>query len=75
MDVILECGASMQSKYFALQVLEAAIKTKWRALPAEQRDGVKGFIARLIISTCGMDDADSQLLLQKLNVVLVQVHC
>ena len=74
MDTILECNASMEAKYFALQVLESAIKTKWRALPAEQREGVKMFIATLIINTCASTDPNSQLLLQKLNVVLVQVR-
>ncbi len=38
-DSILERSNSQKTKYFALQILEALIKTKWKALPREQCEG------------------------------------
>ena len=36
MDVILDLPCSLNTKYFALQVLEILIKTRWKALPRDQ---------------------------------------
>ena len=38
-DAILEFSGSQYTKYFALQILEALITTRWRALPREQCEG------------------------------------
>lgn len=38
-DSILERSSNQQTKYFALQILESLIKTKWKALPREQCEG------------------------------------
>lgn len=38
-DSILELSSSLNTKYFALQVLEILIKTRWKALPREQCEG------------------------------------
>ncbi len=38
-DTILERSNNQKTKYFALQILEALIKTKWKALPREQCEG------------------------------------
>jgi len=35
-DVILDLPCSINTKYFALQVLEILIKTRWKALPRDQ---------------------------------------
>ena len=39
-DSILEFSNNQYTKFFALQILEALIKTRWRALPREQCEGV-----------------------------------
>ena len=53
-DAILESpAASLQSRYFALQVLTAAIKTRWKVMPEEQREGVKGYVVGKVINMSG----------------------
>ena len=39
-DTILEFSQNQQTKYYALQILEATIKTKWKALPRNQCEGI-----------------------------------
>ena len=39
-DYILEFSNNQYTKFFALQILEALIKTRWRALPREQCEGI-----------------------------------
>ena len=41
-DAILEYSQNPQTKYFALQILENLIKTRWKALPRAQCEG-EGF--------------------------------
>ncbi|PIO77365.1 CRM1 protein [Teladorsagia circumcincta] len=48
-DAILEYSDLAESKYFALQILESVIQTKWKSLPLVQRDGIKGFIVQFIL--------------------------
>jgi exportin-1 len=38
-DTILEFSQNQQTKYYALQILEKTIKTKWKILPRNQCDG------------------------------------
>ncbi len=38
-DTILEFSQNQQTKYFALQILEKTIKTKWKILPKTQTEG------------------------------------
>lgn len=38
-DTILEFSTNEQTKYFALQILENVIKTRWKVLPRQQCDG------------------------------------
>jgi hypothetical protein len=50
-DTILEFSDNQQTKYYALQILEQVIKTRWKVLPRNQCEG-KGcclsFMLRLI---------------------------
>ncbi|KAJ1371989.1 hypothetical protein KIN20_034041 [Parelaphostrongylus tenuis] len=74
-DAILEYSDLAETKYFALQILESVIQTKWKSLPLVQRDGIKGFIVQLILKlseSCAESEKNS-LLLHKLNLVLVQI--
>lgn len=39
MDAILEYSQNPQTKYYALQILEQLVLTRWRALPRQQCEG------------------------------------
>ena len=75
-DTILEFSNNQQTKYYALQILESVIKTRWKVLPRNQCDGIKKYIVGLIIKT----SSDQELMekektyLNKLNMILVQVR-
>lgn len=74
-DAILQFSKNQETKYFALQILENLIKTRWNALPSVQTAGIKTFIIDLIIKTSS-DPAlveREKFYLTKLNMVLVQV--
>lgn len=74
-DAILEFSKQTETKYFGLQILEQLIQTRWRSLPREQCEGIKGYIVAKIldISKAECEDEGTKLLLQKLNLVLVQI--
>ena len=50
-DAILEYSTNQQTKYYALQILESVIKTRWKVLPRTQCEGIKKYIVGLIIKT------------------------
>ncbi|VDM29424.1 unnamed protein product [Toxocara canis] len=74
-DGILQFSQLMQTKYYALQILESLIQTRWKTLPREQCEGIKSFIVELVIKISSEEITDPQVktYLQKLNLVLVQV--
>lgn len=39
-DTILEFSSNQQTKYYALQILEQVIKTRWKVLPRNQCEGM-----------------------------------
>jgi exportin-1 len=47
---ILEKSASPQTKYFGLQILEDAIRYRWKILPKDQREGIKSYIVGKLLS-------------------------
>uniref|UniRef100_A0A915ARK3 Importin N-terminal domain-containing protein n=2 Tax=Parascaris univalens TaxID=6257 RepID=A0A915ARK3_PARUN len=73
-DGILQFSQLMQTKYYALQILESLIQTRWKTLPREQCEGIKSFIVGLVIKISSDEITDPQMktYLQKLNLVLVQ---
>ena len=74
-DTVLEFAKYMETKYYALQILETLIQVRWKALPRDQCEGIKGFIVQTILDVSS-DKAKAEamkLYLQKLNLVLVQV--
>ncbi|GMR57997.1 hypothetical protein PMAYCL1PPCAC_28192, partial [Pristionchus mayeri] len=74
-DAILEYSEQAESKYFALQILEGTIQTRWKTLPVVQREGIKTFIVNLVLRLSESTSAatSNALLLHKLNLVLVQI--
>eukprot|EP00123_Amoebidium_parasiticum_P017948 comp24043_c0_seq2/m.43098 comp24043_c0_seq2/g.43098 ORF comp24043_c0_seq2/g.43098 comp24043_c0_seq2/m.43098 type:complete len:1076 (-) comp24043_c0_seq2:246-3473(-) len=74
-DRIIELSTNQQTKYFGLSILEETIKTKWKSLPPEQREAIKGYIVGLVISTSTNVQmvVEQKLYLQKMNQILVQI--
>lgn len=74
-DTILEFSSNQQTKYYALQILEQVIKTRWKVLPRNQCEGIKKYIVGLIIKTSSDSDTmeREKVYLNKLNMILVQV--
>lgn len=66
---------NQQTKYYALQILEQVIKTRWKVLPRNQCEGIKKYIVGLIIKTSSDPETmdASKVYLNKLNMILVQV--
>ncbi|KAB2018981.1 hypothetical protein ES319_D08G267700v1 [Gossypium barbadense] len=72
---ILQQTKSLNTKFFALQVLEGVIKYRWNALPAEQRDGMKNYISEVIVQLSSNEASfrAERLYVNKLNIILVQI--
>ncbi|KAI5435796.1 Exportin-1, partial [Lathyrus oleraceus] len=72
---ILQNTQNLNTKFFALQVLEGVIKYRWNALPAEQRDGMKNFISDIIVHLSSNEASfrAERLYVSKLNIILVQI--
>lgn len=75
-DGILEYSKCPETKYFALQILEKTIKTRWKALPKEQCEAIKQYIVSLVISQSQSTELleREKVYLNKLDVILVQVR-
>lgn len=74
-DSILEYSSNQQTKYYALQILEEVIKTRWKILPRNQCEGIKKYVVGLIIKTSS-DPAvmeANKVYLNKLNMILVEI--
>ncbi|XP_059624951.1 protein EXPORTIN 1A-like [Cornus florida] len=72
---ILSNAQNLNTKFFALQVLEGVIKYRWNALPVEQRDGMKNYISEVIVklSSDEISFRRERLYVNKLNIILVQI--
>ncbi|MFS7929630.1 putative importin-beta domain, armadillo-like helical, exportin-1/Importin-beta [Helianthus anomalus] len=72
---ILSNTQNLNTKFFALQVLEGVIKYRWNVLPVEQRDGMKNYISDVIVklSSNEVSFRQERLYVNKLNIILVQV--
>lgn len=74
-DSILEFSQNQQTKFYALQILEEVIKTRWKILPRNQCEGIKKYVVGLIIKTSqdpGVMETN-KVYLNKLNIILVQI--
>jgi hypothetical protein len=71
---VLQNSQNLNSKFYALRVLEGVIKYRWNALPVEQRDGIKNYISDLIVqlSSNEVSFRTERLYVNKLNIILVQ---
>mmetsp|Transcript_3614 Transcript_3614/g.7085 ORF Transcript_3614/g.7085 Transcript_3614/m.7085 type:complete len:1087 (-) Transcript_3614:57-3317(-) len=74
-DAILERAQNPQSRFFGLQVLDDAIRTRWRVLPPEQREGIKNYVVGKVIQISQDENlmTTEKVFLSKLNLTLVQI--
>lgn len=74
-DSILEFSQNQQTKFYALQILEEVIKTRWKILPRNQCEGIKKYVVGLIIKTSSdpVTMEANKIYLNKLNIILVQI--
>lgn len=74
-DIILENSSDNNTKFLALNILESTVKNKWKALPDDQKNGIKEYITNLVINL-GKDEGintTGKHLLTKLNQTLVSI--
>mmetsp|Transcript_55895 Transcript_55895/g.118874 ORF Transcript_55895/g.118874 Transcript_55895/m.118874 type:complete len:1093 (-) Transcript_55895:163-3441(-) len=74
-DAILERAKNPHSRFFGLQVLDDAIRTRWKVLPAEQRNGIKNYVVGKVIQVSSDESVanSEKVFLSKLNLTLVQI--
>ncbi|XP_067621814.1 exportin-1 [Eurosta solidaginis] len=74
-DSILEFSQNQRTKFYALQILEEVIKTRWKILPRNQCEGIKKYVVGLIIKTSSDPETmeANKVYLNKLNLILVQI--
>ncbi|XP_063728353.1 exportin-1-like, partial [Symsagittifera roscoffensis] len=74
-DTILEFSQNLQTKYYALQILENVIKCRWKALPRQQCEGIQKYIVGLIIKHSSTAESleKERVYIGKLNMILVQI--
>ncbi|KZV92865.1 hypothetical protein EXIGLDRAFT_836122 [Exidia glandulosa HHB12029] len=72
---ILEGSSNPQTKYLALQILDKLIGTRWKALPPDQRLGIRNFIVGIVmgLSSDEVSLRREKTYLNKLNMVLIQI--
>lgn len=74
-DSIIEHASVAPARFFGLQLLDNVIKTRWKILPNEHREGIKSFVVGKVISM-SQDDATMQrekVFIGKLNLTLVEI--
>lgn len=74
-DKILQYASDPETKYIGLSILDNLIKSRWKALPTDQRLGIRNFVASMIVAMC-QDDAQfesEKALINKCDLTLVQI--
>ena len=74
-DSIIEKATNPQARFFGLQVLDDAIRMRWKILPADQKEGIKNFVVGKIIHM-SQEEATltrEKVLIGKLNLTLVEI--
>ncbi|KAK9365473.1 CRM1 C terminal-domain-containing protein [Lipomyces kononenkoae] len=74
-DQILQKSNNPQTKYIALSILDKLIKTRWKALPVDQQQGIRNFVVTMCIALSS-DEAkfrSQKSLINKCNLTLVEI--
>jgi exportin-1 len=74
-DGIMEKATNPHTRFFGLSILDAAIKTRWKILPAPQKEGIRNYIVGKIIAMAQDEQtlAREKVLVGKLNLTLVEI--
>ena len=73
-DSIIDQSTSTQGKFFGLQILDTIIKTKWKILPTEQREGIKNYIVGKVIAMSQSEESiKEKVFMNKLNITLIEI--
>ena len=80
-DQILEASTNPNTLFFGLQILDDTIRTRWKILPPEQRDGIKNYIVTKVIKMSSSEanlsnshkNQGTKVFINKLNLTLIQV--
>ena len=57
---ILDNTPDMSTKFFALQILDDAIKTRWRILPDDQKSGIRNTLVQMVLQFPEQDREKSE---------------
>src|SRR5690606_8576626 len=70
---ILEESSDVQAKFIALQILEDTVKFRWKALPADERMGIRVYVTNQLIALSKDSEtlAREKLFVNRLNLLLV----
>ncbi|GKY98970.1 hypothetical protein MPSEU_000852700 [Mayamaea pseudoterrestris] len=74
-DAIIEQAQNPQARFFGLQVLDDAIKTRWKVVAQDQRDGIKNYVVGKVINMSKDEVVMNQerVFISKLNLTLVEI--
>jgi exportin-1 len=74
-DIILENSKNTNTMFIALNVLEGAVKNRWKVLPEDQKNGIKQYISKLVIEKSQDENINTATdhLLNKLDQTLVSI--
>ena len=74
-DAIIEQAGTAQARFFGLQLLDEAIKTRWKILPKDQRESIQNYVVGKVISMSQQEETlrKEKVFIGKLNLTLVEV--
>ncbi|VEU38479.1 unnamed protein product [Pseudo-nitzschia multistriata] len=74
-DGIIEQSQNPNSRFFGLQVLDDAIKIRWKVIPKDQKEGIKNFVVGKVIKMSSDETTMKQekVFIGKLNLTLVEI--
>eukprot|EP00927_Polykrikos_kofoidii_P010944 TRINITY_DN14620_c0_g1_i1.p1 TRINITY_DN14620_c0_g1~~TRINITY_DN14620_c0_g1_i1.p1 ORF type:complete len:1112 (+),score=196.67 TRINITY_DN14620_c0_g1_i1:253-3588(+) len=74
-DTVLATSQSPDTKFFALNVLEAVIAARWNVLPEQQRAAIKNYVVQLVIKISSDEQfcVTQKHFLTKLNETLIHI--
>lgn len=75
-DKVLDSpSSSVHAKFFALQILDALIRFRWKTLGRDTADSIRNYVVNLVIKLSSSDEqlARQRVFVGKLNLILVQV--
>ncbi|KAF8333931.1 CRM1 C terminal-domain-containing protein [Cantharellus anzutake] len=72
---IIERTQVPQNKYLGLSILDKLVQTRWKAVPEDQRQGIRNFVVTTTLSVAADEESmrRQKVYLDKLNLLLVQI--